>query len=220
MAEATTVTLITGPNRGIGHGILATILARPNNTVIAAVRDPRSDVSKALNELPKGEGSSLILTNIDQSVPTDAAEAVQSLDSLGVSRIDTVVANAAIADSAAMVAATSLMMFADTWTSSLGSATLVEYMKGPWFCYGVTKTAVNYMVRRIHVENDWLTAIALQPGWVQTDMGNLAAKTIGMEAAPMKLEDSVAGCVKVIDAASREKYAGQWVDSEEKLVPW
>jgi len=75
-------------------------------------------------------------------------------------------------------------------------------------------------VRRIHVENDWLTAVALQPGWVQTDMGKFAAKAVGMEVAPMKLEDSVKGYLKVVDAASREKYAGEFLDSEEKTVLW
>lgn len=189
----------------------------------------------------------MIFAKIDQGVSTDAAEAVKSLD--GISHIDTVVANAAIADSAAMVAATStddvrrhmdvnligvLALFHAVepllrkgnnpkfivLSSSLGSATLTEHMPGPWFCYGVTKAAVNYMVRRIHVENDWLTATALQPGWVQTDMGNFAAKLIGMEAAPTTLEDSVAGCIKVIDGASREKYAGKWIDNEENYVPW
>jgi norsolorinic acid ketoreductase len=41
-----------------------------------------------------------------------------------------------------------------------------------------------------------------------------------MESAPMKLEDSVAGCVKVIDIASKEKYNGEFVDSELNPVPW
>ena len=41
-----------------------------------------------------------------------------------------------------------------------------------------------------------------------------------MDAAPTSLEDSVKGCLKVIDEASREKYAGEFVDSEEKPVQW
>lgn len=105
-------------------------------------------------------------------------------------------------------------------SSNLGSIGLAPFIPGPWFCYGVTKAALNYLVRRIHVENDWLTAMALQPGWVKTDMGNYAAKCVGMDSAPMKLEDSVAGCLKVIDAASREKYAGEFIDSEENTVLW
>lgn len=232
---------------GIGHGILATLLARPNNTLIAAVRDPEAALSKALHQLPKGKGSKLVVIKIDQAVFADAAAAIQSLD--GIECIDTVVANAAMADVCTNVVGTTaddvrrhmdvnllgvLTLFQATepllkksakpklvvLSSALGSATLCTAMPGPWFCYGVTKAALNYMVRRIHVENEWLAATVLQPGWVQTDMGTFAAKSIGMDAAPMKLEDSVAGCVRVIDAVSREKYNGEWVDSEEKPVPW
>jgi norsolorinic acid ketoreductase len=105
-------------------------------------------------------------------------------------------------------------------SSNLGSIGLAHYIPGPWYCYGVTKAALNYTVRRIHVENDWLTTVALQPGWVQTDMGTRAAKAVGMEGAPMKLEDSVEGCLKVIDTASREKYAGEFISSELETVAW
>jgi norsolorinic acid ketoreductase len=51
-------------------------------------------------------------------------------------------------------------------------------------------------------------------------MGKAAANAVGLDDAPMKLEDSVAGCLKVIDAASPEKYAGEFVNSEEKSVLW
>lgn len=105
-------------------------------------------------------------------------------------------------------------------SSNLGSIGLAPHIPGPWYCYGVTKAALNYTIRRIHVEHDWLTATSLQPGWVQTDMGQFAAKCLGMESAPMTLEDSVAGCVKVIDAASKEKYNGEFVDSELNPVLW
>ncbi|KAF2008889.1 putative aflatoxin biosynthesis ketoreductase nor-1 [Aaosphaeria arxii CBS 175.79] len=251
MAEANIVTLITGPNRGIGRGILATILTRPNNTVIAAVRDPQAAASQSLNELPKADGSSLHVVKIDQGVPTDAAAAVKDLEAAGISHVDTIVANAATADVAEYVISTStddlrrhldvnvigiLALFQAfepllrkaqgknpkfiALSSNLGSIGLAPYIPGPWFCYGVTKAALNYLIRRIHVENDWLTATALQPGWVQTDMGNFAAKSVGLESAPMKLEDSVAGCLKVINAASREKYAGEFVSSELETVQW
>jgi norsolorinic acid ketoreductase len=230
---------------------LATVLTRPNNTVIAAVRDPKAAVSQSLNDLPKAAGTSLHLVKIDCSIPTDPAAAVEALTAAGISSIDTVIANAAMGDTAESVLGTTpdsvrrnfdvnligvLALFQAVepllkkaqnknpkfvaLSSNLGSIGLAPHVPGPWFCYGVTKAALNYLVRRIHVENDWLTAVALQPGWVQTDMGKFAAKAVEMEDAPMKLEDSVSGCLKVIDAASREKYAGEFVDSEEKTVLW
>lgn len=234
---------------GIGHGILATILTRQNNTVIAAVRDPQAAVSQSLNDLPKAEGTSLHLIKIDSAVPTDPAAAVKALAAAGISHIDTVIANAAIADATASVLAVSpddvhrhldvnlfgvLALFQAVepllkkaknpkfigLSSTIGSNELVTSMPGPWFCYGVTKVALNYLIRRVHAENEWLTAVALHPGWVQTEMGNFAAKTVGMENAPDTLQESVEGCLKVIDAASREKYAGEFLSSTGETVPW
>lgn len=208
-------------------------------------------MSQSLNHLPRAEGTSLHLVKIDCAVQTDPAAAVEALAAAGISHIDTVIANAATADTADYVLTTSpdavrrhldvnligvLALFQAVepllrksqnknpkfvaLSSNLGSIGLAPFIPGPWFCYGVTKAALNYLVRRVHVENDWLTALALQPGWVQTEMGNFAAKSVGMESAPMKLEDSVAGCLKVIDAASREKYAGEFISSEEETILW
>lgn len=234
---------------GIGHGILTTILARPNNTVIAAVRDPQAAASQNLKNIPKAEGTSLHIIKIHSAVPTDPAAAVKTLAAAGISHIDTVIANAAIADTTSSVLAVSpddiqrhldvnlfgvLALFQAVepllkngtnpkfigLTSTIGSNELVPSMPGPWFCYGVTKVALNHLIRRVHVENEWLTAVALHPGWVQTEMGNFAARTVGMDNAPDTLQDSVDGCLKVIDAASREKYAGQFLSSTGETVPW
>jgi norsolorinic acid ketoreductase len=208
-------------------------------------------VSQSLNSLPKAERTVLHIVKIDSTVPADAATAVEALTAAGISYIDTVIANAAIADTADSVLNTSpdavsrhldvnliavLALFQAfepllrkaqnknpkfvALSSNLGSIGLAPFIPGPWFCYGVTKAALNYLVRRVHVENDWLTAVALQPGWVQTEMGNFAAKSVGLESAPVKLEDSVKGCLKVMDTASREKYAGEFVSSEEQTVLW
>jgi norsolorinic acid ketoreductase len=236
---------------GIGRGILSTILARPNNIAIAAVRDPQATVSQGLKELPKGEGSSLHIVKIDNAVHTDAAAAIKDIEAAGISYIDTVVANAATCDAPSSVVDAKLddvrrhleintisvlALFQATepllrknksgnpkfiaLSSNLGSIGLVPYAFGPFYAYGVTKAALNYTIRRIHVESDWLTATSLQPGWVQTDMGQFAAKCVGVDSAPMKLEDSVAGCVKVIDAASKEKFNGEFVDGELNPVLW
>ncbi|KAG8170157.1 hypothetical protein KVR01_000902 [Diaporthe batatas] len=61
---AHTVILITGGNRGLGLGLVKRFLARPNQTsqvVITPVRNPQHKTVKALGDLPKGEGSKLIL---------------------------------------------------------------------------------------------------------------------------------------------------------------
>jgi norsolorinic acid ketoreductase len=173
---------------------------------------------------------------------------LQTLQAAGVTHIDTIVANAAAADTtdsaldtptdevirhlkinvigilALFQAFEPLLRNAQARnpkfiavTSELGSIGMAPNMPGPWFCYGVTKAALNYMVRRVHVENDWLTAVALQPGWTRAEVGERAA---GMAGAPMELEESVAGCLKVIDSASREKYAGEVVSSGLETSAW
>lgn len=226
-------------------------MIRPNNTVIAAVRDPQATISKNLNDLPKAEGTSLHLIKIDSANPTHAVTAMNALVDTGVVYLDLVIANAAIAevtDSVASISPEAVRRHLDVnlvgtlalfqavrpllqkapnktpkfiaLSSNLGSIGLAPFIPGPWFGYGVTKAALNYMVRRIHVENEWLTTVALQPGWVQTDMGNFAAQAVGMQSAPMKLQDSVAGCLKIIDAASMEKYAGEFVSVEGDTVLW
>ncbi|OJJ88683.1 SDR family oxidoreductase [Aspergillus glaucus CBS 516.65] len=95
--SAPTTYLVTGGNRGIGRGFVQTFLQRPSTTVIAAVRDPSSESSKSLQDLPKGAGSKLITVKLDSSIETDAAEAVARLQTEHeVSSIDVVIANAGI----------------------------------------------------------------------------------------------------------------------------
>jgi norsolorinic acid ketoreductase len=95
---APTVVLITGANRGIGRGLLELYLARPNHTVIAAVRDPDHTTAKELPALPTGEGTSLITVKLDLTVPSDPAAAVKELSAKhGIDHIDILVANAGIA---------------------------------------------------------------------------------------------------------------------------
>ena len=92
-----TVVLITGANRGIGKGLLELYLAKSHHTVIAANRDPNHPTSKALLDLPKAEGTSLLLTKLNATVPTDAVDAVKDLASQGINHIDILIANAGIA---------------------------------------------------------------------------------------------------------------------------
>ncbi|KAF5253986.1 hypothetical protein FANTH_1168 [Fusarium anthophilum] len=97
MSSPSTV-LITGGNRGIGKGLVKIFLARPSFTVIVGVRDPSHPTSKALHNLPVGEGTKLITVKLDSSVPSDAAAAVTTLKSEhGISALDIVIANAGIA---------------------------------------------------------------------------------------------------------------------------
>ncbi|KAK3334212.1 hypothetical protein B0T19DRAFT_484097 [Cercophora scortea] len=77
--------------------------------------------------------------------------------------------------------------------------------------YGASKAALNYLVRRAHTENDWLTAFVINPGFAQTDMGNAGAKFFGLEQAVVTVKDSVEGILKVIDSGTRQSVSGRFL---------
>ena len=93
--------LITGTKAGIGHGLLAAFIARPNTIVIAAIRDsPTSEKAKsmvaAITEI--GHGSRIIPTQYDAGKQSSAQELVERLKkSEDIAHLDTVIANAGIA---------------------------------------------------------------------------------------------------------------------------
>lgn len=101
--------LITGANRGIGQGFTKTFLAKPSTTVVVAVRNPEHPTSKALQDLPKADGSKLVTIQLDSTKPEDAATAVAKLKSEhGISSLDIVIANAGIAQDGGRVRETTI----------------------------------------------------------------------------------------------------------------
>jgi len=212
------------------------------------VRDPNASLSKELSSLPTGSGSKLVTIKIDSAVEGDAKASIASLQPSVITHIDTVIANAGIGTGFGTVLTAPASIVRDsfetnvmgvlelfqatepllhksstpkffTMSSNLGSLGIMEYAPGPWFTYGITKAALNYMTRKIHFENDWLVSIALSPGWVETDMGGRAAKAVGMETAPMTVEQSVSGLVSVIDGATRAT-SGTFTAHDGQPVLW
>ncbi|KNG83779.1 hypothetical protein ANOM_008218 [Aspergillus nomiae NRRL 13137] len=86
-----------------------------------------------------------------------------------------------------------------------------DYARAPLTAYGVSKLAANYMVRKFHFENKWLTAFIIDPGHVQTDMGDQGARLMGRPQAPTTVADSVAGICARIDEATKETTSGHFV---------
>lgn len=225
--------LITGANRGIGKGVLEVLALRPETTVIAAVRDvPKS--TKALSTVKVGKNSKIIFVKIDSTSETDPTAAVEELKTKhSITKVDVLISNAGLLDIIApvletpadqvrkhfevntiapftlikaffpLLSASSAPKFL-VITSAIGSITDMESFPVPFFAYGVSKAAANFLVRKLHFENPTLTSMAFNPGWVQTDMGTGAAKSVGMEDAPMTLDESIGKLVKLLDGASRE----------------
>jgi len=248
--STTTNYLITGANRGIGGGLVKVYLSRPNSVVVAAVRDTFSPSSEALFRLPRGDGSSLFVVKLDNLSETDAKEVVEELKTdHGIDRLDIVIANAGIAknwDTAYNVAIDevrdhfnvntigSLVLFQATWpilqkssnpkfvyvSSTVGSIGDMEKWPLQAVAYGASKAAMNYISRKMHLENEKLTVFPLHPGWVQTDMGNAGANEHGMTEAPVTLEECVSGMVSKIDSSSRKETSGTFVSFDGAHVNW
>ncbi|KAK4548179.1 hypothetical protein LTR36_010048 [Oleoguttula mirabilis] len=107
-------------------------------------------------------------------------------------------------------------------SSTLGSNTLMDDYPLSLIAYGMSKAAVNFAAGRIHREEERIAVIPVQPGWVQTAMGEKAAVFAGMEPkdVPVTLEDSVSGLLSVFDSATKKLHSGRFWDQAGKEVPW
>jgi norsolorinic acid ketoreductase len=167
---------------------------RPNVTAIAAVRNRAGANVKSLTDLPRGEGSELIIVQIDSMSDTDPVTAIEILKSEHqIKQLDIVIANAGIArytvksgdlpiseiiehhrtntiGSLMLFQATEPLMRASTspkfvvLSSSLGSISEIPHMPQHSAAYGSSKAALNYIVCKIHQEYEYLTAFPLHPG--------------------------------------------------------
>ena len=187
-------------DKGIGTVLLSKYLSRPNYIVVAGLRDPTSPSSTALENLPRGEDSKVILVKIDSTSETDAQAAVDTLTSEhDINKLDIVIANAGISKYFGRAAVTPakemsehfeintiapLLLFQATapllnaastpkfvvLSSGAGSLSQVESLPVENTAYGASKAAVNFVTRRIHYENPNVIAFPINPGWLQTDV--------------------------------------------------
>ncbi|KAJ5242717.1 uncharacterized protein N7469_001044 [Penicillium citrinum] len=244
------VVLVTGANRGIGRGLVAHYLAQPDTTVIGAARDVSSANAKELNELPKGESSRLIVVPLSADSPMGATEAVLEIQKQHlVGHIDLVIANAGICNHfgpveemtdsdvlshfevntlgplrlfraiAPLLRKSSVPKFAYISTA-LASIHMIEQIPSLTAAYGMSKAAGNYLVKKLHAENEGLIALSIDPGMVQTDMGSRAAQANGLEKAPVTLQETVQGITHQIEVATKSTTSGQFVDYKGQKVFW
>ncbi|OTA97018.1 hypothetical protein M434DRAFT_19239 [Hypoxylon sp. CO27-5] len=225
------IILISGTNRGLGKGLLETYLAKPNHTVIAANRDPQSPLSKALYDLPKGPGSNLVIVKVDATVATDALEAIQGLNDID--HLDLVIASAGIAKKYPKVADLKVAdllehmttnVFGALWLFQATLPLLIKAKSPTWVTIGsdagCIQIAMHWLTKKINAEEEWLNALVIDPGFVQTDLGNYAAQLAGLEKAFVTVEDSAAGVVKVIDGATKESHGGKFWNYTGEEIAW
>ncbi|KAJ4527636.1 hypothetical protein HRR83_000389 [Exophiala dermatitidis] len=94
---STTTYLITGANRGIGRGLAEHILARPNTTLIALVRNPEDESVKSLRSAAAETTAKLIVLPYEATDHHAAEKAVALAQrDHGITRLDVVIANAGV----------------------------------------------------------------------------------------------------------------------------
>ncbi|WRT64231.1 uncharacterized protein IL334_001160 [Kwoniella shivajii] len=220
--------LITGTNRGLGLGLAKAYAQQADTTVILGLRNVDT-----MPEIKAGQGIKVIKVKIDSGDIGSPKKAMEELKSQGIDKLDIVIANAAIGDCFGALSEVDLSSFEEHWRINV-LAPLALYQacvplmpegcKFVWMSsgasiidrvpdktdagYGITKCCMNYLARYAHFEQPKIISFSLSPGWVQTDMGDRAAILSGMDKAPITVEESVEGMVKVIADATKDNYSG------------
>jgi NAD(P)-dependent dehydrogenase (short-subunit alcohol dehydrogenase family) len=223
---------ITGANRGIGLGLARAFLAG-GHSVIAAARHP--DGSRELWELEADFKSRCRIVQLDVTSDEDLAR----LPAAAPQPIDLLVNNAGIlldregefakADAEALLKSFAVNAVAPLrvaqrllpallaapkpvaafMSSRMGS--LADNRTGGYYAYRMSKAALNMLTRSLAADFKQLTAVALHPGWVQTEMGGSGATT--------SIDESTAGLVKVLLGLTT-KDSGRFLDFRGAEVPW
>lgn len=226
--------LIAGASRGIGLGLVRAWLER-GARVHAVARQPAA--SAGLSELAGRFGQRLQIITSDLKDPQAGARIRAAL---GEARLDRVLLNAGIYGPAAQDVATASEaeighlflsnaiaplrlahalrpclrtdgVLAVT-SSVMGSLQLSPGADMP--LYAASKAALNSLLlswaAQLGERRDF-ALLALHPGWVRTDMGG--------SAAPLTVEESVAGLVAVVEAAAGARDC-RFLDYQGETLPW
>ncbi|CAI7660229.1 unnamed protein product [Penicillium glandicola] len=242
------IVFITGANRGLGLGLVKGFIAKPDHIVIAAVRDPAHSTAQALAELSTGEGSRVLVVKYEANVEQSAFDAVKEATDQDIRHLDIVVANAGIAKLYPLVKdvkRADIVEHIDV--NVLSAVSLYQATRGllqkstgkPIYAfmgsgagafarqppvsnavYGASKSIVNWYAVLINAEDNWLNAFVLDPGWVQTDMGNAVARFWGLEEAPETPENSITGMVEILSTGTKEQYGGKFVRYTGEVQEW
>ena len=225
--------LITGTNRGIGLGLTRKFLQQ-GLKVYATARHP--DGARALWELEHDFKSQLTVLSLDVSDQDSVGKLAASFDA---PHLDILVNNAGIAsewdrplaelqldavekilrvNALAPIAVTKALLgklraapapVVANISSLMGS--IGDNSSGGAYGYRMSKAALNMFTKSLAKEDQKLTAVALHPGWVKTDMGG--------PQAPIQVEESTEGLAKVILALA-SKDSGKFLDFRGKELPW
>ncbi|KAJ5170621.1 Short-chain dehydrogenase/reductase SDR [Penicillium coprophilum] len=188
--------------------------------ITAAVRDQAHSTAQLLVRLPAAESSRVIVVKYEAGIEQSAFDAVKEATNYDISHLDIVVANAGIAKLyplAKDVKWVDIVEHVDI--NVLNAVSLYQATHGllqkstgnPIYAImGSGAGGLAYVCSTLDT-NEWLNAFVLDPGWVQTDMGNEAARDWGLKEAPNTLENYITGMIEVLSTGTKEQYGGKFV---------
>jgi NAD(P)-dependent dehydrogenase (short-subunit alcohol dehydrogenase family) len=221
--------LITGASRGLGLGLVARFAARPGSHVFAVARDPA-----ASDELAKAvrESDGRISVIVADGAASNAGEKIAA--AIGSTQLDLLVNNAGAMSETDfgdlsqhdLIEIFKVNTFAPLLvtqalrknlspgakvvnvTSVLGS--IARAGEG-YLAYGMSKSALNMLTKKLATELEGVAVLSLHPGWVQTRMGGAGAS--------ITVDVSVDGMVRVIDTLD-QKRTGAYLAYDGSNIPW
>lgn len=227
--------LVTGANRGIGLE-LARQFSSAGWQVLAACRKP--DEARQLNELAETSNGGITVHRLEVTSAEDIRELASAVgdrpldilvnnagvygprnasfgnvhdsDWIETFRINTI-APLRLAEAFAGNVEKSGRKVIATITSKMGS--IDDNTSGRHYIYRTSKAAVNMVNRSLSVDlrDRGITCVVLHPGWVRTEMGG--------SQAPLAVEDSVRGLVKVLTGVT-VKDTGSFIAHDGSRIPW
>ena len=226
--------LITGTNRGIGLEFVKHYI-KNNEKVIATCRNRNS--AKDLLEL-ENTTNNLSLVELDVSNPNSINNFTSKIAGLP---IDTFISNAGVSgpkniefgnfdakewldvfnvNTIAPLLITqkilkNLRLGKDKKLAFISSkvGSIEDNTGGGMYIYRTSKTALNQVIKSLSIDlkDENFIAVALHPGWVQTDMGG--------PNALIDTKTSVKGMIEVIDNLT-PKNTGKFYNYDGSSIPW
>jgi NAD(P)-dependent dehydrogenase (short-subunit alcohol dehydrogenase family) len=224
------ITLVIGASRGIGLEFVNQLAAISTNAVIATMRKPFDIQSKNNNV------KVLQLDQTDDASVTSAAALVPEVDTLiinaaiGYDELLKDISSSRLAEyldtnvvgpqrvvnaflPALLARSTRKVVFLSSTAASLsGQVNETFGLRGP---YAVSKAAANMMMVQYHNElgGQGFTVVSVHPGWVATEMGNLAGE------GGMSTETSVGYVLKIVNGLRKEDGA-KYFNYDGSLLAW
>jgi norsolorinic acid ketoreductase len=110
-------------------------------------------------------------------------------------------------------------------STALGSLTLQETFAAlpiQFTPYSISKTALNLVVKKINIDEPWLTAYVTHPGLVKTDLAtflddpNIDAEQLGA----IEVDESIRGILTTMDKATKKDIGGTFQNYDGTVLPW